>query len=151
MQERNIINGVSAVIMSSLYDFAYPLRWLLLLGAALIVVDLRFGIRASRVRGESVRTSRAIRRTVNKSIDYLCWILIAGALGETFGDSLGVKVLPLLVMLVIYGVEVNSCFSNYFEAKGSIFQVDIFKFFAKNMDIIEVGNSPNKNDRKEGE
>ncbi len=137
MDERNVIGGVSATLLSSLFEFTAPLRYLMLLGAVLLIADLRFGIRASRVRGENIRLSRAIRRTINKGVDYLCWILLAGSLGATFGESIGVKILPLLVMIVIYGVEINSCFSNYFEAKGSHLRVDIFKFFARKTDIIE--------------
>lgn len=138
MHERNVIGGVTATLFSGLYEFVEPLRWLLLLGLVLIVVDLRFGLRASHFRGDNIRTSRAVRRTINKAVDYLCWVLLAGSLGETFGESVGVHILPILVMLVIYGVEINSCFSNYFEAKGSHLKVDIFKWFARKTDIIEV-------------
>ncbi|MFR9506779.1 MAG: hypothetical protein SNI45_06915 [Rikenellaceae bacterium] len=145
MQERNVIGGVTATVLSNFYDFTSPLMWLLFLGAVLIVVDLRFGLRASKVRGEAVRTSRAIRRTINKAVDYICWVLLAGAIGATFGESIGVKILPILVMLVIYGVEINSCFSNYFESKGKSLKVDIFKFFSKKLDIIEI----DKKDEKE--
>ncbi len=138
MSERNIVGGVAATILSGFFEFAGPLKWLLLLGGVLIVVDLRFGIRASRKRGEAIRWSRAVRRTANKAVDYICWLLLAGSLGSAFGESLGTTVLPVIVMLVIYGVELNSCFSNYFEAKGSGVKVNVFNFFSKKTDIIEV-------------
>ncbi len=138
MEERQVISALTATTLSGLYEFAEPLRWLFVLGGVLIVADLRFGIRASRVRGESIRASRAIRRTINKAVDYICWVLLAGTLGATFGESIGVKILPILVMIVIYGVETNSCFSNYFEAKGADLQVDIFKWLARKTDIIDV-------------
>ncbi|MFI3286335.1 MAG: hypothetical protein R3Y08_06750 [Rikenellaceae bacterium] len=138
IKERNVVSGITATFLSGFYEFMEPLRLLFLLGAVLIVVDLRFGIRASRVRGENIRVSRAIRRTINKAVDYICWVLLAGSLGVTFGDSVGVNILPILVMLVIYGVEINSCFSNYFESKRSRLRVDIFKWFARKTDIIEV-------------
>lgn len=136
--ERNIVGGVTATVLTGLFEFAEPLKWLLLLGAVIVVVDLRFGLQASKKRGDAIRTSRAVRRTINKAVDYLCWLLLAGALGSAFGESLGTKILPITVMIVIYGVEINSCFSNYFEAKGKKMSVDIFKFFGKKMDIIEV-------------
>ncbi len=138
MQERNVIGGVTATVLVNFYEFVEPLQWFLLLGAILLDADLRFGLRAARARGDDIRPSRAVRRTVNKAIDYICWVFLAGSIGATFGESIGVKILPMLVMLVIYGVEINSCFSNYFESKGKSIKVDIFKFFSKKIDIIEI-------------
>lgn len=149
--ERNIVGGVTATVLSGFYEFAEPLRWLLLLGVVLIIVDFRFGLRASKKRGDPIRLSRAIRRTINKAVDYICWIFLAGSLGAAFGESMGTKILPILVMLVIYGVELNSCFSNYFEAKGSKVKVDIFKYFAKKTDIIEVSQTDEVEQKNEVE
>ncbi|MEG1588624.1 MAG: phage holin family protein [Mucinivorans sp.] len=134
MQERNVTSfGVIAVLI----DFFEPLRWILLLALVIVFVDLRFGIRAARKRGETIRTSRAIRRTINKIVDYMCWILLAGVLGEAFGEPFDIPMLPLIVLLVVFGCEINSCFSNYFESRGQKMQVNIFKLFAKKADIIE--------------
>ena len=72
MEERNVIGGVIAATLSGCIEFLEPLRWFFLLGLILIFADLRFGVEAARIRKEKVRTSRAIRRTVNKIIDYLC-------------------------------------------------------------------------------
>ena len=102
------------------------------------MADLRFGILAAKARGEKIRTSRAIRRTANKIIDYLCWILVAGAMGKAFGIPFNVPILPSIVLLVIYGCEINSCYGNYFEAHGKKIKINVFKFFAKKADIIEV-------------
>lgn len=144
MTERNVIFGVSATVLSALLESVEQLHWLMMLGVILIIADLRFGIRASRVRGEKIRLSRAVRRTINKAVDYLCWVLLAISIGATFGESIGVKILPILVMLVIYGVEINSCFSNYFEAKGAHFRVDVFKWFTRKVDIIEIERDDKK-------
>ena len=65
-------------------------------------------------------------------------------MGATFGVSFGITTLPALVMLVVYGIEINSCFANYFEAKGKKIKVNIFKFFAKKSDIIEVEEEETK-------
>ncbi len=138
MEERNVIGGFMAAIMSNLLDFMEPLKWFLLLGLILIIVDLRFGILAARARGEKIRVSRAVRRTANKIIDYLCWVLVAGAIGKAFGIPFDVPVLPSIVLLVVYGCEINSCYGNYFEARGKKVKINIFKFFAKKADIIEV-------------
>ena len=127
-----------AAIMSGFLEFMEPLKWFFLLGLILIVVDLRFGVLAAKARGEKIRTSRAVRRTLNKIIDYLCWILVAGAMGKAFGMPFDVPILPAIVLLVIYGCEVNSCYGNYFEAHGKKIRINIFKFFAKKADIIEI-------------
>lgn len=138
MEERNVVGGFMAAIMSGFFEFMGPLKWFFLLGFILIFVDLRFGMMAAKARKEEIRTSRAIRRTLNKVIDYLCWILVAGAMGKAFGMPFDVPILPAIVLLVIYGCEINSCYSNYFEAHGKKVKVNIFKWFARKADIIEV-------------
>lgn len=144
MDERNVIGGITASVLSGFADFMSPLRWFLLLGLVLIIADLRFGIEAAQYRKEVIRTSRAIRRTVNKIIDYLCWIFVAGAMGEAFGNSFSIAFLPAVVMLVVYGIEINSCYTNYFEARGKKVRVNVFRFFAKKNDIIEIEEEEKK-------
>lgn len=139
MHEKNIINGTFAVFLSGFFEFLEPLKWLALCGIILIVVDLRFGVMASKKRGETIRTSRAVRRSINKLIDYTCWVLLACALEHTFAVPFHIPLLPTIVMLVVYGVEINSIFANYFEYKGLNLKVDIFKFFKKKTnDIIDI-------------
>lgn len=139
MHEKNIINGTFAVFLSGFFEFLEPLKWLALCGIILIVADLRFGVMASKKRGETIRTSRAVRRSINKLIDYTCWVLLACALEHTFAEPFHIPLLPTLVMLVVYGVEINSIFANYFEYKGLNLKVDIFKFFKKKTnDIIDI-------------
>ena len=142
MHEKNIINGTFAVFLSGFFEFLEPLKWLALCGIILIVADLRFGVKASKKRGETIRTSRAVRRSINKLIDYTCWVLLACALEHTFAVPFHIPLLPTIVMLVVYGVEINSIFANYFEYKGLNLKVDIFKFFKKKtndcIDIEEV-------------
>lgn len=134
------------MFLSQIYDVFFPLRWVMLAAAILILVDLRFGILAARKRGEVIRFSRAIRRTVNKGTDYICWILLAGTAGQAFGEPFGLPLLPLIILLVIFGCEMNSCYANYFEAHGKKVKVNIFKLFAKKTDIIEPDENNNSND-----
>lgn len=145
MHERNIINGVSATILSDIVTFFYPLKWFSLLAIFIVLADLRFGVKAAKKRGEVVRFSRAIRRTINKLVDYACWLFLAGAFGQAFGHFFDEKILPSLIMLVIFGVEINSCYSNYFEYHGKKVKVDIFKLFGKKTDIIEVEEEEENN------
>lgn len=138
MGERNTIGAMMATIMSGFMDFIEPLKWFMLLAIILIFVDLRFGIAAAIKRGEKIRFSRAGRRTINKIVDYLCWILLAGAIGKAFGLPFDLPILPAIVLLVIYGFEINSCYGNYFEVHGKKIKVNIFKYFSKKTDIIDV-------------
>ena len=140
MTERNVINDLFVVSLSGFFETLAPLKWLALCGVILIIADLRFGIMASKTRGDKIRTSRAVRRSCNKFIDYTCWVLRACALEHTFGVPFHIPLLPTLVMLVVYGVELDSIFNNYFEYRGIKAKVSIFKFFKKKIDIIDVEN-----------
>ncbi|HJG89713.1 phage holin family protein [Barnesiella viscericola] len=136
MNERNVINGTLASYLAWAADFVSPIRWFLLAALALVLADLKFGIDAARHRGEVIRKSRAVRRSINKVIDYICWILVATSFGQAFGTPFGIPVLPAVVLLVVYGCEINSCFNNYFEAHGSRMRINIFKWFKSKNDII---------------
>lgn len=129
MQERNIINGTTTAVVAPLVDFYNSLIPFLLLAVVLIVVDSRFGVAAARKRGEPIRTSRKWRRAINKLVDYICWVTLAGVFGEAFGEILGIPILSALILLIVYGIEISSCFNNYFEAKGIKKKVNIFKLF----------------------
>jgi hypothetical protein len=136
-QERNIIGGVTTALFSGMIEFLAPLKWFALLGLVLIIADLWFGIGAAKKNGKNIRFSRAGRRTINKIIDYTCWVLLAAAINKAF-MPFSIPLLPELALLVVYGLEINSCYSNYFEARGKKMKIDIFKFFKKKMDIIEI-------------
>lgn len=129
MQERNIINGTTAAMVAPLLEFYNRLIPFLLLAIVLIIVDIRFGVAAARKRGEPIRTPRKWRRAINKLVDYICWVTLAGMFGEAFGEILGIPILSALILLIVYGIEISSCFNNYFEAKGIKKKVNIFKLF----------------------
>lgn len=129
MQERNIINGTTAAMVAPLLEFYNRLIPFLLLAIVLIIVDSRFGVAAARKRGEPIRMSRKWRRAINKLVDYICWVTLAGMFGEAFGEILGIPILSALILLIVYGIEISSCFNNYFEAKGIKKKVNIFKLF----------------------
>ena len=133
MQERNVLQEVFTATLTLFTDLLEPVKWFILAAVCLIVADLKFGIEAARKRGEKIRTSRATRRSVN--------ILVAMSFGKVFGEPFGLPILPALVLLVVYGCEINSCFNNYFEARGSKLRINIFKLFKnKSGDVIEPEN-----------
>ena len=131
MQDRNVIAGATAAVISPLVDFYGKLLPFLLLAILLITIDSRFGIQASRKRGETIRTSRAIRRAINKFVDYICWITLAGMLGQTFGVVFHIPLLSMIVLLVVYTIELSSIFNNYFFCKGLKFKFNGLKRFAE--------------------
>ena len=129
MQERNVLQEVFTATLTLFTDLLEPVKWFIL------------GIEAARHKGETIRKSRATRRSVNKLVDYICWILVAMSFGKVFGEPFGLPILPALVLLVVYGCEINSCFNNYFEARGSKLRINIFKLFKdKSGDVIEPEN-----------
>lgn len=144
MQERNIINGATAAVLSPFIDFYTSLAPFILLAIVLIIADTRFGVEASAKRGETFRASRMIRRAINKLVDYICWITLAGVVGNAFGTVLGIPILSALILLVIYGIELTSCFNNYFEFKGIQKTINIWKLFGKEELQSVIEDKPKK-------
>ena len=136
-------NAISSTARSCRISLGPPILSHPYVGFALVLADLKFGIEAARHKGETIRKSRAIRRSANKIIDYLCWILVATSFGEAFGTPFGIPILPALVLLVVYGCEINSCFNNYFEARGSKLRINIFKWLKNKSDIMVPSDDEN--------
>lgn len=136
-------------MVAPLLDFYNNIIPFILLAIVLIIVDSRFGIAAARKRGETIRTSRKWRRAINKLVDYVCWITLVGLFGQTFGTVLGIPVLSGLLLLIVYGIEISSCFNNYFEYKNIKKKVNIFKLF--NRSDIENCIEDVEDTKKEGE
>lgn len=147
-----MLAGATATVISPLVDFYGKLLPFLLLAILLIAIDSRFGIQASKKRGETIRTSRAIRRAINKFVDYICWITLAGMLGQTFGVVFHIPLLSMIVLLVVYTIELSSIFNNYFFYKGLKFKFNGLKFISKMTkvnveEIIEKDNNNENSDR----
>lgn len=130
-ESNNLFAAAMSAIGATIANFYTHLAPWLLLGAVLVLVDLRFGILASRRRGETIRTSRAVRRTVNKMMDYLCWVTVAELASRTFGVTIGVPVVSMGTLFVIYAIEFNSCMNNYFEYKGIKGRFDIWRLIRR--------------------
>lgn len=131
MQDRNVIGASTAAVISPLVDFYANLAPFLMLAIVLIIVDSRFGIKAAEKRGETIRTSRKWRRAINKLVDYICWVTLAGMIGQTFGAQFHIPILSAVVLCVVYGIELTSIVNNYFEYKGINKRFNGLKFFAK--------------------
>ncbi len=138
-------NNYTDNFLLGLLDFFIWAKWLLILAFLLTMADLKFGISAAKYRNEIVKRSRAVRRTFDKITNYCLWIILAYTFGQAFGQPFGIDLLPLIILLVIYGVELESIYVNYFAAKGKKVKVNVFKFFSKKNDIIEVEEKEDDN------
>lgn len=125
-------------ILYEFFQFWDWAKWPFLLAIVLIIADLKFGTDKAKVRKEEIRTSRAVRRTVNKLCDYVLWVTVAYSFGKAFGEPFGIPLLPLIAIVIVYGVEINSCYKNYFEAKGRNIKVNVLDLFKSKTDIFEI-------------
>lgn len=131
MNDNNLFSSIFAVLGASITSFYAHLAPWLLLGMILVIADLRFGIMAAKKRGEKIRFSRAIRRTINKMVDYLCWVTLAEVCNMTFEITIGVPVISMGMLFIIYGIEINSCVNNYLEYKGIKKKFNFYKLVGK--------------------
>lgn len=130
MQERNVISATTAAFLSPFVDGWRQLLVWGVVAMVLIVADLRFGMAAARKRGEKIRGSRAVRRTVNKTVDYICWVSIAWVLGGSFGQIFNIPAIPAIVMLGVCAIELSSITSNYFEYRGIHKRLNVVKYLS---------------------
>lgn len=130
MQERNVLSACATTIVAPFVDGWEEMIVWLIVAVVLLLADLRFGIEAARKRGETIRNSRAVRRTINKFVDYLCWISISWVLGGSFGRIFGLPLLPAVTMLGVCIIELSSIIDNYCEARGIKKRFNGIKFFS---------------------
>lgn len=80
-----IITTMGGEALTALYD----LRWMLVFIVVLICADFWFGVSESIKKHEHFRFSRAGRRTCNKAVDYLTYLLVGALLGMAIFEPLG--------------------------------------------------------------
>lgn len=129
MQERNIISTTTSMALMPFIDFYQKLTPFVILAIVLIIADSRFGIEAAQKRGEVIRQSRKWRRAINKLVDYICWISLAGVFSNAYSEVLGIPMLSGVVLLIVYAIEIVSCFNNYFEFKGINLRISFSSIF----------------------
>lgn len=80
-----VVQGGAATLavafLQDTLDLAFPF---LIVAGVVILVDLFFGVQAAHKRGEEVRASKALRRTIGKSVEYLSWVIIGATLAVAF-------------------------------------------------------------------
>lgn len=151
MQERNIIGGFTAAVLSPFVEGWQQMLWFLILAIILILGDLRFGIAAAKKRDEKIRPSRAVRRSLNKLVDYICWLSIATVVGVNFGSVFGLPLLSVIIMAVVCIIEMSSIVDNYLEYKGIKKKVNVIKLIARIFRRPEIEEVLEPIEEEEGE
>lgn len=107
-------------ILGECTQILYDLRWMIVLAIILILSDLWFGLSASRLQKIEIRKSRAGRRTLNKIVDYICYVLLGAVLGKAIGEPYGMNpiVVSITVMVICYYFEVDSIYGHICEIHG---------------------------------
>lgn len=120
-------------ILGECTQILYALRWMILLAIILVLSDLWFGLSASRLKNIEIRKSRAGRRTLNKIVDYICYILLGAVLGKAIGEPYGLD--PILVsitaMILCYCFEIDSIYGHICEIHGITKRYSIWKILFK--------------------
>lgn len=80
-----VVSTMGMEAMQALFD----LRWMLVLIVVLIVADFWFGVSDSLHKHEHFRFSRAGRRTCNKAVDYVTYLILGSVLGMAIFEPLG--------------------------------------------------------------
>lgn len=120
-------------ILGECTQILYNLRWMIVLAIILILSDLWFGVSASRTQGIEIRKSRAGRRTLNKIVDYICYVLLGAVLGKAIGEPYGMDpiVVSITVMVLGYCFEVDSIYGHICEIHGIKKKYSIWKILFK--------------------
>lgn len=120
-------------ILGECTQILYDLRWMIVLAIILILSDLWFGVSASRIQGIEIRKSRAGRRTLNKIVDYICYVLLGAVLGKAIGEPYGMDpiIISITVMILGYCFEVDSIYGHICEIHGIKKKYSIWKILFK--------------------
>lgn len=120
-------------ILGECTQIIYDLRWMILLAIILILSDLWFGISASRVQDIVIRKSRAGRRTLNKLVDYICYILLGAVIGKAIGEPYGVDPMEvsITIMILCYCFEIDSIYGHICEIHGIKKRYSIWRILFK--------------------
>lgn len=106
--------GVSSAALIFLKTSLTNMIPFLIVAAVLIIVDLYFGIRAAKKRGEQVRASTAVRKTFGKMFEYICWVTLSASLSMAFE----LQAIEWVVLGIVMGNELISVAGNYFYTHG---------------------------------
>ena len=128
-----VSKGFTVAFATECLQLLYDLRWMILLAFILIIADFWFGMNASKLKGIPIRKSRAGRRTFNKIIDYICYLLMGAVLGKAIGEPYGMNpiVVSITVMVICYCFEIDSIYGHICEIHGIKKRYSIWRILFK--------------------
>lgn len=146
--DKHIISNTSRAVgiglmATEIEALIYDLRWLIALSFALIIADFWLGLSESKLVGKPIRRSKAFRRTLNKAVDYMCYLMVAGLLGKAIGEPMGLNALRVaaVVMLLTCAWELDSIYGHICVLNGAEKDFSVRKFifgiFKKKMDKLK--------------
>lgn len=168
--------GVITLLSGELVSIIADTRWMMLAIFLCVIADFRFGwgesskrFNMAKKKGDKIvmaqykwRTSRALRRSVNKLIDYIMWVSIGVFIGMALLKPIGVDYMMggVVATSIAVGCEAKSIIGHFFWLHGVRIEEKsikgFFKAFAiafakrKNKDIGEaLEEGFNNNDKKE--
>lgn len=109
-----ITKGLGLTLITECTQLIFDLRWAILLGIILIFTDFWFGVSESKYLKKEIRKSRAGRRSLNKCMDYFCYIIFGAVAGKAIGDPYGLdpKVISITLLLLCYCFEIDSIYGH---------------------------------------
>ena len=138
------LGGVLSIEFVSVLD---DMRWMLLLIVLCVIADFRYGWGESSKRyneakaaGDKIlmmqyswRTSRALRRTINKLIDYVVWAVVGMSVGMAILKPMGINHIFGGVVATTIAVlcEAKSFFGHFFYLHGVSYDDKTFMGFVK--------------------
>jgi len=128
-------SGVTATAIAFFGDSMVKMVPYLIVAIPLIVLDLDWGIKAAKHRYAKTnnrvdrpRFSRAIRGTLGKMVEYVCWCVLASTASLAFG----IRWIEWGMLGIVYFNEIASIIGNYLECKGiEMSIVDLWKVIIK--------------------
>ena len=120
--------GVSTTLVAILQTAVLRMIPYAVPGLFLVILDLAYGVKAAKMRGEQVRASTAIRRSLTKVFLYICWLILATTIAIAFDKTW----LEWGTLALVYGNEGLSIIGNYLETKGLTFSIAaVYRWFIK--------------------
>lgn len=118
------------VFIQELMEIMLQIRWWIFAAFILVIADLWFGIRVSKMKGIKIRYSSAGRRTLNKFMDYFLYILLGTSLAMALYQSYEV-IKPMVVTSTIlafcYAFEIDSIYDHICYLHGKKKAISIWK------------------------
>lgn len=139
--------GVITLLSGELVSIIADTRWMMLAIFLCVIADFRFGwgesskrFNMAKKKGDKIvmaqykwRTSRALRRSVNKLIDYIMWVSIGVFIGMALLRPIGIDYMMggVVATSIAVGCEAKSIIGHFFWLHGVVIEQKTVKGFLK--------------------